>query len=565
MGTQAPFLFLSGTIGEDNAVEALKRGAVDYVIKDRMGRLVPAVRRALDEVAQQRSRQQAEQQLRDQAELLDKAHDAIYVRDLADRVLYWNGSAERLYGYSAREVEDRRASELGLLPRNAETLAEARRVLLERGEWTGEYRAISRSRVEFDIMARRTLLRDPAGAPRAILCIDTDITEQKKMETQFLRAQRLESIGMLAGGIAHDLNNVLAPILMAVGLLQQKCEDPEIKPLLAVLETSAQHGAGLIRQVLAFARGVEGERAALQPQLIIRDVTQLLAETLPRSVALDSQVPRDLWLVNSSSTQLSQVVMNLCVNARDAMPQGGAITVRAQNVMVDEELAAANPGAQPGPHVLISVADTGTGIPPEVRERIFDPFFTTKIIGKGTGLGLSTVLGIVKSHGGFLQLQSEVGRGTESTSIFPRPPARRRRGRPERRGRCGGPWGAHPGHRRRARRVRGDPRPPPGPGLPGPDGAGRAGRRGDLPAAGHGDQRRPDRYDDAGRAGRGGHGSAPRAEPRCPHRGDERDARRLRGPGRGEQPAGIRAEADDEPHPRERPPARPGRRPALRN
>ena len=419
MGTPAPFLFLSGTIGEDNAVEALKRGAVDYVIKDRMGRLIPAVRRALDEIAQQRTQQRAEQQLRDQAELLDKAHDAIYVRDLDDHVLYWNRSAERIYGYSATEVGERRALDLGFLQRNLDSFAEAKRVLLERGEWTGEYRAMNKSGQEFDIMARWTLLRDEAGGPRSILCIDTDITEQKKLETQFLRAQRLESVGMLAGGIAHDLNNVLAPILMAVGLMQRKCQDPDIQHLLEVLETSAQHGAGLIRQVLAFARGVEGERAALQPQLIIRDVTQLLAETLPRSIAIETEVPKDLWLVNSSSTQLSQVVMNLCVNARDAMPEGGVLKVRAQNIQVDAAMAAANAGAQAGPHVLIAVADTGTGIPLEVRERIFDPFFTTKIIGKGTGLGLSTVLGIVKSHGGFLQLQSEMGHGTEFLLYFP--------------------------------------------------------------------------------------------------------------------------------------------------
>ncbi len=417
--SEIPFLFLSGTIGEDHAVAALQSGAVDYVIKDRMRRLIPAIRRALDEVEEQRSRQRAERQLREQAELLDKARDAIYVRDLDDRVLYWNQSAERIYGYSAREVEQRPLTELGLLTGGREALAEARRLLLQRGEWTGELRAVSKAGQEFDIMARWTLMRDEVGGAHSILCIDTDITEQKKLETQFLRAQRLESVGMLAGGIAHDLNNVLAPILMAVGLLQQRADSPEMRHLLGVLETSAQHGAGLVRQVLAFARGVEGERAALQPHLIVRDVVQLLSETLPRAIAIETDMPTDLALVHTNSTQLSQVIMNLCVNARDAMPQGGRLVIRGRNVTVDAAMVAANPGAQPGPHVLIAVADSGSGIPPEVIERIYDPFFTTKTIGKGTGLGLSTVLGIVKSHGGFLQLKSEVGRGTEFSLYFP--------------------------------------------------------------------------------------------------------------------------------------------------
>ena len=555
LGAGIPFLFLSGTIGEDNAVEALKRGAVDYVIKDRMGRLVPAVRRALEEVAQQRSRQRAEHQLRDQAELLDKAHDAIYVRDLDDRVLYWNRSAERIYGYSAAEVEERRASDLGFLQRNPDSFADAKRILLQRGEWTGEFRAISKSHQEFEIMARRTLVRDEAGAPRSILCIDTDITEQKKMETQFLRAQRLESVGMLAGGIAHDLNNVLAPILMAVGLLQQQCKDQDIRHLLEVLETSAQHGAGLIRQVLAFARGVEGERAALQPYLIVRDVVQLLTETLPRSIALESQVPRELWLVNSSSTQLSQVVMNLCVNARDAIPRGGTILVRARNVEVDEALAAANPGAQAGPHVLISVADTGSGIPAEVREHIFDPFFTTKIIGKGTGLGLSTVLGIVKSHGGFLELQSEVGRGTEFRLYFP---ATADSAAPKERA----PETALPdGHgeailviedevgvrtvvhdllqARGYRVLTADD----GPAGAGPLPPARAGRSRAVVT----DMMMPDD------AGRGGRARIAGAEPRRPPRGDERDDGECQRRGGGDRPPGLPAKAHDEPRPHRAP------------
>ena len=251
------------------------------------------------------------------------------------------------------------------------------------------------------------------------MCIDTDKTEQKKLEKQVLRAQRLESVGLLAGGIAHDLNNVLTPVLMSVSLLRQMCPAPAAIRLLDMLETSAKHGAGLIQQVLAFSRGADGEREPLEPRLVIRDVVRLLGETLPRSIEIEVDLPDGLWLVQSNSTQLSQVLMNLGVNARDAMPEGGQLMIRSRNVIVDEVMAGANPGAKPGRHLVITVSDTGMGIPPEVRDRIFDPFFTTKATGKGTGLGLSTVLGIVKSHRGFLQMQSEVGRGTAFHLYFP--------------------------------------------------------------------------------------------------------------------------------------------------
>ncbi|MDB6093947.1 MAG: hybrid sensor histidine kinase/response regulator, partial [Verrucomicrobia bacterium] len=231
--------------------------------------------------------------------------------------------------------------------------------------------------------------------------------------------QRMESIGILAGGIAHDLNNALAPILMGLSMLQAKSNDAEVRRLMSVMEKSAQHGASLVRQVLAFARGTQGERAELQPQAVIREAVTLLSETLPRAITVEMDAAPDLALVSADSTQLSQVLMNLGINARDAMPEGGRLVFRALNVTVGEGHARVHPGISAGPYVLLVVEDSGTGIPPDIIERIFDPFFTTKGAGKGSGLGLSTVLGIVKSHGGFMEVQSEIGHGTKFSLYFP--------------------------------------------------------------------------------------------------------------------------------------------------
>jgi two-component system cell cycle sensor histidine kinase/response regulator CckA len=414
-----PFIFLSGTIGEDNAVEALKHGATDYVIKDRMGRLVPAVRRALEEIREQRLRQTAERRLREQAELLDKARDAVCVAGLDQRVTYLNRSAEILFGRPLAEAAGRPLSHFLIHMGSAPLFEIVRQGLDADSAWAGELRVANQDGCDLTVDSRWTLVRDADGRPQSILIINTDITEQKKLKQQLLRTQRLESIGTLAGGIAHDLNNALAPILMSVELLREKLPDDRSSHLLDVLAHSAQHGASLVRQVLAFARGVEGERAELQLRHIIRDVVQLVGETIPRSITIRSEAPADLWPLRGDATQLSQILVNLCVNARDAMPKGGQLTIRAQNLVVDDALARAHSGASPGPHVVLSVADTGAGIAPEIMDRIFDPFFTTKPVGKGTGLGLSTVLGLVRSHGGFLQVQSQVGEGTEFRLHFP--------------------------------------------------------------------------------------------------------------------------------------------------
>jgi nitrogen fixation negative regulator NifL len=252
-----------------------------------------------------------------------------------------------------------------------------------------------------------------------LLLLFSDITEKKKLEAQFLRSQRMESIGTLAGGIAHDLNNVLTPLLVAVQMLKEKITDDDGQQLLRVLETNVQRGASLVKQVLAFGRGVTGERAMVYPAHIVREIKQIVHETFPKSVKFEFHSPDDLWTIIGDPTQIHQVLLNLCVNARDAMPKGGVLAIHMENMMFDEIYAGMNPEAQSGPYVCIKVEDTGTGIPKAIQDKIFDPFFTTKALGKGTGLGLSTTMAIVKSHGGFINYYSTPGKGTAFKVYFP--------------------------------------------------------------------------------------------------------------------------------------------------
>lgn len=353
------------------------------------------------------SRDEAESQLRNQANILNKASDAIIVADHANRVTFWNHGAERTFGWTAAETVGRFLHEV--LPSQSapgsEPPAEIR-------EWRGEVHLKDRQGAVHLMDTRITPILDDSGQPQGRLSIATDVTAKRRIEEQFFRAQRLESIGMLAAGIAHDLNNVLAPILLAAPMLRDHASDPGDLRMIATLEKSAERGAALVRQILGFAHGADGELRVIQPKHLLRDVATFIQETFPKSIQLIEKIPSQLWPVKANPTQLHQVLLNLCVNARDAMPEGGTLTLLGENCVLDEIAAAAIPGAAPGPFLMFHVQDTGTGIAPEMLERIWEPFFTTKGTGKGTGLGLSTVRGIVESHGGFSSVHSVVGRGT---------------------------------------------------------------------------------------------------------------------------------------------------------
>lgn len=364
------------------------------------------------------ARKQAEQQIREQAALLNIATDAIVVRDLTNKILLWNKSAEKLYGWNAEEAINKNTDDI-LYNEPLWQHQEIYQAVLQCGSWQGELTKSTKSGKEIIVESRWTLVRDEHSQAKSILVVDRDITQKKQLENQFLRAQRMESIGTLASGITHDLNNVLSPILMSVQMLKVKCHDERSRQILTIVENNAKRGANLVKQVLSFARGIEGDRTVLQIKHLIVEMKQIVEQTFPKSIAVHTEIQPDLLPVRGDSTQLHQVLMNLCLNARDAMSEGGTLNISAKNVFIDENYAKMHLDAQVGSYIVLNISDTGVGIPNELLDRIFEPFFTTKEFGKGTGLGLSTVMGIIKGHSGFVIVSSCIGKGTKFNVYLP--------------------------------------------------------------------------------------------------------------------------------------------------
>ena len=363
-----------------------------------------------------------EERIEQQAALLDQAQDAILVCDLALNITYWNKGAELVYGISADQSIGRPLVEI-MFPEEPTKIDEANVAIAKSASWTAELKQITVAGVVRFVTSRWRLIRNEKGEPDHILIINTDVTEQRQSEAHLLRAQRLESIGTLAGGIAHDLNNILSPILMAVEMLQLDRRDEASERWLSMIRENSDRGAALIKQVLSFARGMEAKRVSVQVKHLIKDILSVLSETLPRSIEIKFDMDPELNVITADPNQIHQVLMNICINARDAMPNGGTLRIRAKNADVDESYLRLNPNAHPGRYVMISVEDSGMGMKREVFERIFDPFFTTKEIGKGTGLGLSTAMMIVNGHDGFMNVYSEPGLGSRFSVYLPVDPA----------------------------------------------------------------------------------------------------------------------------------------------
>jgi PAS domain S-box-containing protein len=356
-------------------------------------------------------RKVAEQKILEQTALLNVATDAIVMCDLENRIQFWNHGAEYIYGWQSAEVVGLMASHLFRLDQSPDAVI-ALNTVRTQGAWQGELRKMTKTGEQVVVESRWTLIHDEAGQPKSILSVDTDVTKKLLLERQFLRAQRLESLGTLASGIAHDLNNVLTPILGAAQLLPHTLPslDERNQRLLAMLVDSSRRGSSLVKQILTFARGMDGERTTIQVKHILSEIISIARQTFPKSIEINLDlVTEDLWMVSVDATQIHQVLMNLFVNARDAMPNGGSITASAKNLVLDATAAKLH-NVDAGSYLQITVADTGAGIGLEQIEHIFDPFFTTK--ATGTGLGLSTVLGIIKSHSGSIHVYSEIAIGT---------------------------------------------------------------------------------------------------------------------------------------------------------
>ena len=357
--------------------------------------------------------------------VIDNLPDGIYAKDSAARKIMANPADLKVLGCKT-EAEAIGKTDFDLFPRDIATafFTDDQVVLWKGQSIINREEKVVRANGEVHwLLTTKVPWRDATGKIIGLVGIGRDITNKKHLEAQFLRAQRMQSIGQLASGIAHDLNNILAPIMMSTTLLRQKVQDKEGLELLDSMEASAKRGADVVKQVLWFGRGLEGQREPLNPRQLIDEVIRIISETFSKAIEVETDIAVDVHNVSGDQTQLHQVLLNLSVNARDAMPNGGILKLGVRNFVVDAQFAEANAdsntNAKPGPYVLLEVTDTGHGIPVEIRDRIFEPFFTTKELGKGTGLGLSTTLSIVKSHGGFIVVESEVGKGSTFQVYLP--------------------------------------------------------------------------------------------------------------------------------------------------
>lgn len=358
-----------------------------------------------------------EDHARAQAVFLEKPAEVIFTQTLDGVVTQWSSGAERLYGLNAGEVLGKKLpASMSLQPAAFQT---ALRTVQESGEWSSELRIATNHAGEMELFMRWVLLHAGNGKPDAILVFSEDAGELRQLKEDRLRSHRHECVGTLAGGIAHDLNNVLQPISMFLDLLRHRLPDAESREMLDAVEANLRRATELVRQILTFSSGVRAEQRAVDIPEIISEVTNFIRPTFPKTIHLQVSVQENIHAVLGNPTQIEQVLLNFSVNARDAMPDGGRLRLEASNFRADESFSKQHPQAKPGNYVRITVSDTGHGIPRSLRKKIFEPFFTTKGPEKGTGLGLATAVGIIRNHGGFLTLDTEEGCGSSFHAFLP--------------------------------------------------------------------------------------------------------------------------------------------------
>lgn len=419
-----PFIFVTGSLGEELAIETLKKGATDYVMKERLDRLVPAIRRALQEAAERRARREAEQALRISEELyrrlVENARDGIFTLSAEGQVSSVNQACETMTGWTREQCLGKTFIEF-IHPDNLQQARDWLQSTLEGKNPPPVELQIRSKRGNGYIMLEvtSTALQD-AGQITGILCIARDVTERRHLEEQLRQAQKMESVGQLAGGVAHDFNNLLTVIHGHAALLIGDTEfNTKHHEALREIARASDRAASLTRQLLAFSRKQPMQVKEVDINDAVSDITRMLQRVLGEPITLHCEYSTRLPSVKADQSMLEQVIMNLAVNARDAMPKGGTLTLRTHKVVRSSLTSSNLTENHDGQYVCLTAQDTGTGIPPELLQRIFEPFFTTKEPGKGTGLGLATVYGIVKQHGGWVDVQSTLGHGTSFTMYLP--------------------------------------------------------------------------------------------------------------------------------------------------
>lgn len=427
-GCTIPLIVVSGKIEDEAAVETMRAGASDYILKDNLARLVPAIRRELEEAEVRRQKKRAEDELRKLSHAVEQCPVSIIITDRNGTIEYVNPKFTRMTGYEAAEAigQTPRLLKSGKIPdseyRNLwETITSGR-------EWHGELVNRKKNGDLFWERASISAIRDASGTITHFVGVKEDISEQRQAEenhkqamNQLRQAQKMEAIGQLAGGIAHDFNNLLTVINGYSTLLlhEMPVDDPFRAEVEQILK-AGERAADLTHQLLAFSR-----RQMLEPKVIninhlVKNLEKMLKRLIRENIVMETRLADTIGVVKADPGQVEQIIMNLLVNARDALENGGTITIETGDTELDKTFVSENAGAVEGSYVMLAVHDDGVGMTDETRRKIFEPFFTTKGQGKGTGLGLATVYGIVKQSEGYIQVLSEPGKGSSFRVFFPR-------------------------------------------------------------------------------------------------------------------------------------------------
>lgn len=422
-----PVIMITALDDQASRLAGIEAGADDFIAKpfNRMElrarvQTITRLNRSRRLAETQAALRESELHFRTLAEQCDEAFRFVTLHP--ERIVYVSPATEKIWGLpTAAFLADPRRWVKSIHVEDRLRVQNAYEALLARHteHFVDEYRVVRPDGTVRWVLDSGTPIRDNSGIVVSVGGVARDITDRKAAEETLMRAQRLENIGLLAAGIAHDFNNALVPLTMGCSALRAHVVAPAGVRILEMMTKSADHSVELVQQMLSFARGAGGQRQRLQTRQLLQELVEQAEGTFAKSIRIRSVLPGDLWPILANPTQIHQVLLNLCVNARDGMPEGGVLTITAANVVLDDAAAGAITGARAGRFLALEVRDTGTGIPPEVLAHIWEPFFTTKGQGKGTGLGLSTVNGILHRHEGFVTVETAPNRGTAFTVYLP--------------------------------------------------------------------------------------------------------------------------------------------------